>query len=72
MFLGAFEQHVLHAMRDARARVLLLMQAARLDPHLHADERVSVILTEDNLQAIWQRGDAGVRRRDGESAFCSG
>jgi hypothetical protein len=71
-FLRAFEKHVFHAMRDARARVLFFMQAARLDPHLYADKRVRVILTDDDLQAVWQSGDAGVRRGDGEGAFCTG
>ena len=51
-------------MSDACAGMLLLMHAAGLDPHLHADERVGMVFTHDDFKSIGQGGDAGIQGGD--------
>lgn len=59
----ALEQHVLDEMGDA-GRLLVLVPAARVDPHADRSRARGEVRLRGDAQAVGQRGDAGQRRRE--------
>ena len=54
--VGAFEQHVLQIVREARAEMLALVHAPRFHPHLHRGQRRRAVRLEDKGEAVGQNG----------------
>ncbi len=64
--LGALEEHVLENVREARAEVLVLVDAAGLAPCLEAGDGGGVVFLYDDGEAVREGPDAGIDGGDGD------